>query len=166
MKPQMPVILVWKNRTTLNGYDPDRPMVTTLLAAVTYSKHAADLSLYDSTGNRWMCEGVTLTTGPLTWIHRLAVRILLNPTRQCIFTWGSPSPYDLKQLRKVIRREIDDDDDILTQFRSKTACHELVDQAATAEGLIKGVQKLNEGEPEPSPRPYGSPAAGSPSGQA
>ena len=148
MKPQMPVLLVWKNSTTLTGYDPDRPMVTTLLAAVTYSKHAADLSLYDSMGNRWKCEGVTLTTGPLTWIHRLAVRILLNPTRQCMFSWGSPIAYDVKQLRKVIRLEIEADDDILSQFRSKAACHELVDQAATAESLINGMQKLNKEEPE------------------
>lgn len=124
------------------GYRPGCPIVTTLLGAVTYSRHKDCLTLYDSGGNKWRCSGVSLPTSPLTWVHRLATLCFINPVRPCVLDWSNPRPYDFREIMDIVRQEILEDDDILTQWQTEDKCLEMVERATDLRGLVATYRRL------------------------
>jgi hypothetical protein len=132
MIPENIALLVWDGKTTMYEYKLGEPMATTLLGAVTYARKKHRLKLYDAAGKKWRCINVSLSTGPLKWIHRLSTFCFYNPVRTCVFEWNNPEPYDFSEIMVIVKKEIQDDDDILTQWHDK---NEWMNQTANARNL-------------------------------
>lgn len=121
---------------------PDRPMVTTLLGSVTYARHKEGLSLFDGAGQKWKCTGVTLNGQPIAWVHRLCTFLLINPTRPCMFVWAEPTPYLLAEVTALVRREVAEDDDILTQFHEKDEWTDALGKVKTLKDVLTVYRRM------------------------
>ena len=85
------------------------------------------LKLYDAAGQVWAVSGVE-PVPPLSPLGKFLAPICWNPRRKVRLSFGKPSPYELEALVSELRKLVDMDDDILTQF-------------STAEGLKRGMDR-------------------------
>ena len=142
MKPEMPVLLIWRGHVLDCTFEPDKPMITTLLGAVNYARRPDSICLFDSAGQKWKCSGVSLNGKPITWLHRFGTYLFLNPVRSCSFTWNLSTPYQLTEITGLIQREVEEDDDILTQFHEKDEWYEALANARTYGDVIGVYRRL------------------------
>ncbi len=144
MKPETPVLLMWRGCTLDRDYQPNKPLVTTLLGVVTYARHMDGLSLFDSAGQKWNCIAVSLEGKPITWIHRLATCLFVNPTRSCLFNWGEPRPYELSEVAGLLQHEVAEDDDIITQFHENEEWTNAIAKVQTLKDVLAVYRKLTK----------------------
>lgn len=94
-----------------------------------------NLRLYDCSG---LCWEVLQVKGPLpmNFWTRLLAQTVYNPRFQVKITWKEAQPYTLDDLKLILKRKTEEDDDILTQFTEADQLKGIIEGCKTFEELL------------------------------
>lgn len=94
-----------------------------------------DALFYDRNGHKWTKRGSSPKVKP-NFLTRLLAETVYNPIVPIHVEWTYAGTYALEELKAAIARQVDKDDDILTQFLDGATVKAEVDAADSFEAVI------------------------------
>ena len=103
---------------------------------------------YDKDGICWKIDQVK-TSYPINVLTKFLAFTIYNPSVNILLSWKKKGDYEIVDLKKIVNKQIDKDDDVLTQFEDSKVIQEAIRQAASFEELVSALNKyifdVNEG---------------------
>lgn len=98
------------------------------------------LTAYDSIGSRWHVAEVICPYRVTFWTCLLA-KTVYNPRFTVMLRWQRDGAYEFSELQEAMRRLVDKDDDILTQFVPAERLKKLITLCSTYDQLVAKLRK-------------------------
>lgn len=145
MKPKFPIISIYNEAVDLipNETYLSKAKVLGLL------KGNSNSIAFESAGKKWTFK---LTSDKITdnFMTRFLANTFYNPTVDVIPEWKMISEFEIDEIKSVLIKRIEKDDDILTQFIDSKDIKEYINKANSFEAvydiLLKYVFEYNEEE--------------------
>lgn len=136
MKPTFPVISIYYDALEIVK-DEAYLAKATVLGVL---KKTPDVMVFDSAGTKWSFD-ITSNKVNNTFFTKILAYTFYNPIVDVSLHWRKLNQYPLEELKTVIYKCIDDDDDILTQFAEPDFLKERIRGSGTFEDIFNVLSK-------------------------
>jgi hypothetical protein len=93
-------------------------------------------TVYDAGGQRWQSNGIE-SAHRRSWWTVLLANTVYNPWASVTVLWREPAPYALEELKGAYSKAVKQDDDILTQFVSRSELQRRIAGAQSFADLVE-----------------------------
>lgn len=132
MKPNFPVILIYNRALDLI---PDEENLTKT-SLYGFLKDKSNSKAYDNQGKLWELK-LHSEKFRDDFITRILANTIYNPKIKVTPKWNVSREYNLIELKSIIKKLIENDDDIFTQFIEAEILIRYVDDAKTFQEIYK-----------------------------
>jgi hypothetical protein len=134
--PKFPIISIYNNSLNIISSE----MELTHATVIGIIKGSVDSFAFDTDGNKW---NYYLKSDRVkdNFRTRLLANTIYNPVVNVIPQWNKTGSYHINELKDVIKRQINQDDDILTQFVEPETLKQAIDNSNSFEEICKTLNK-------------------------
>jgi len=102
---------------------------------------------YDDNGDTWIVNELK-TTYPINGLTKLLAHTIYNPFINVTFKWKKEKSYKLNDLKRIIARQVDKGDDVLTQYEDGEVIKKEIERCESFPDMIfvrnKFIFKVNK----------------------
>jgi len=139
MKPIFPVILVGDKFYADIITKEEELSKTVASALIDLSSYAGDI-FYDSNFETWTHVQTSDKFKHNFLTIYLAKKMIYNPVIDVKIAWTKKGTYELDELKKLLQKCIDEDDEFITQFEGANDLKEKIKQSSTFQQLIEALK--------------------------
>jgi hypothetical protein len=99
-----------------------------------------NIQAYDKNGILWKVDKAN-SNYRINSLTRFLAYTVYNPKIKVIITWAKVGHYDLEDLKRCVNRQVDRDDDILTQFENGEIIKGKIENCESFDDIIKALNK-------------------------
>ena len=118
---------------------PERPQTTETTPFAVRRGFWDGLVVYDADGLAWTPESVELQSGG--GLLRRLIATVRNPPTSAGITYAEPRSYELGELRDAVRRALEQDDDVLTQFHEADEIEAWLTAASSFGAVVEALER-------------------------
>jgi hypothetical protein len=96
---------------------------------------------YDSIGFIWIVEDVQ-TSFKINRLSKFLAFSIYNPSLEVSLSWKKWKNYGLEELKYDLKKRVDQDDDIITQFFDSDTIKNAIDESVSFNQLLQELNKL------------------------